>query len=141
MTGVQRARDRRVSDVCRPCNERVCNGRATDGPRANRLRGRNVVNKPNRKLMAAVSLILAAKWNEQHKMKGLLQQVERHYGLPRAVLFRSEFSVYVELGFRLSLVRAALPIGTVARAKACGLHLRISPLHACRPARAPFRRV
>jgi len=64
---------------------------------------RNVVNKPNRKLMAAVSLMLAAKWNEHNKMKGLLQQVEKHYGIPRAVLFRSEFSVYVELAFRLQL--------------------------------------
>uniref|UniRef100_A0A7S3EW08 Cyclin N-terminal domain-containing protein n=1 Tax=Haptolina ericina TaxID=156174 RepID=A0A7S3EW08_9EUKA len=64
---------------------------------------RNVVNKPNRKLMAAVSLILAAKWNEHHKTKLLMQQLERHYGIPRAVLFRSEFSVYVELAFRLQL--------------------------------------
>lgn len=65
---------------------------------------RNVVNKPNRKLMAAVSLVLAAKWNNEHqRMKGLLLQFERHYAIPRAVLFRSEFSVYVELAFGLPI--------------------------------------
>ena len=65
---------------------------------------RNVVNKLNRKLMAAVSLVLAAKWNEPKVTGTLIQQVEKHYAIPRAVLFRSEFSVYVELSFRLQLL-------------------------------------
>ena len=65
---------------------------------------RNVVNKLNRKLMAAVSLVLAAKWNEPKVTGTLIQQVEKHYAIPRAVLFRSEFSVYVELSFRLQLI-------------------------------------
>ena len=65
---------------------------------------RNVVNKLNRKLMAAVSLVLAAKWNEPKVTSNIFQMVEKHYAIPRAVIFRSEFSVYVELSFRLQLV-------------------------------------
>ena len=64
---------------------------------------RNVVNKMNRKLMAAVSLVLAAKWNEPRVTSTIFHTVERHYAIPRAVIFRSEFSVYVELAFRLQL--------------------------------------
>lgn len=64
---------------------------------------RNVVNKFNRKLMAAVSLVLAAKWNEPKVTSNIFQMVEKHYAIPRAVIFRSEFSVYVELSFRLQL--------------------------------------
>ena len=70
---------------------------------------RNVVNKPNRKLMAGVSLVIAVKWNEHEgrelsrNMKAVLSAIEKNYGIPRAVLFRSEFSVYVELAFRLQL--------------------------------------
>ena len=33
----------------------------------------------------------------------IFRMVERHYAIPRAVIFRSEFSVYVELSFRLQL--------------------------------------
>jgi len=65
---------------------------------------RNVVNKCNRKLMAAVSLVLAAKWNEPKVTATIFQMVEKHYAIPRAVIFRSEFSVYVELSFRLQLL-------------------------------------
>lgn len=66
-----------------------------------RLVLRGVVNKPNRKLIAAVSLLLAAKWNEPKVVRALLQGIERALGIPRAVVCRSEFSVYVELGFAL----------------------------------------
>eukprot|EP00908_Phaeocystis_cordata_P012977 Transcript_2402.p1 GENE.Transcript_2402~~Transcript_2402.p1 ORF type:complete len:525 (+),score=247.95 Transcript_2402:110-1684(+) len=65
---------------------------------------RNVVNKMNRKLMAAVSLVLAAKWNEPKVTSTIFHMVEKHYAIPRAVIFRSEFSVYVELSFRLQLL-------------------------------------
>ena len=63
----------------------------------------NVVNKPNRKLMAAVCLVLAAKWNESGATADLLTLLERQYAIPRAVIFGSEFSVYVELSFQLCL--------------------------------------
>mmetsp|Transcript_29951 Transcript_29951/g.96646 ORF Transcript_29951/g.96646 Transcript_29951/m.96646 type:complete len:290 (-) Transcript_29951:20-889(-) len=63
---------------------------------------RRVVHKPNRKLMAAVCLLLAAKWNEPELLPGLLESVEKNYSIPRATLFRSEWSTYVELGFDIS---------------------------------------
>jgi hypothetical protein len=49
---------------------------------------RQVVHKPNRKLMAAVCLLLAAKWNEPELIAGLLDSVEKNYSIPRATLFR-----------------------------------------------------
>ena len=63
----------------------------------------NVVDKPNRKLMAAVSLVLAAKWNEPEVVGRILALLERQYAIPRSTIFRSEFSVYVELNFKLSV--------------------------------------
>ncbi|EOD30820.1 hypothetical protein EMIHUDRAFT_365216, partial [Emiliania huxleyi CCMP1516] len=68
-----------------------------------RLVLRRVVNKANRKLVAAVSLSLAAKWNEPESLGTLLAAVERHYSIPRATVFRSEFSAYAELAFDLRL--------------------------------------
>jgi len=64
---------------------------------------RRVVHKPNRKLMAAVCLVLAAKWNEPELLPGLLELVEKNYSIPRATIFRSEWSAYVELGFDLNM--------------------------------------
>eukprot|EP00965_Chrysotila_dentata_P128293 4241298-Pleurochrysis_carterae.AAC.1 len=53
--------------------------------------------------MAAVSMLLAAKWNEPQSLRSLLPTIEVHFAIPKAVLFRSEFSVYVELSFSLQL--------------------------------------
>lgn len=65
------------------------------------LRGR--VNKGNRRLVAAVCLLLAFKINEKHSDPAgpLVEATERKFGVTAKAMFHSEFAVMADLRFAL----------------------------------------
>lgn len=70
----------------------------------------NEVDKPNRKLMAAVCLLLAVKWtegntptNQKSAMQALFVACEKTLGPSKSLILKHEFPVYAMLHFNLAV--------------------------------------